>query len=168
MNTTITCADGSCLAPRTPFYHTDRVDLLPGLSDHALALAAPLVAYWALSLLFHLFDVSGWRWLDRYRIHESAEVKSRNLVGRGEVLRAVVFQQVVQTVLGWWWIEERPHLLAVEHAHRAAALAPTVHTWVCRLLGERAGKSVLANQEGDLVYFMYWWGIPIAQFLFAM
>ena len=46
-------------------------------------------------------------WLDtkdlfpQYRLHTPAEVSSRNKVSRWEVVRDVVIQQVVQTVVGW-------------------------------------------------------------------
>lgn len=176
MNSTMTpmgaCAGPSCFnstsAVRTPFYHTDRAEYVPGISDHTMTAVGPLVAYWALSLLFHALDVSGWRWLDKYRLHESAEVRARNLVGRAAVVRAVVFQQVLQTILALWWVEPQPHVSSAEHALRAAALAPAVRTWVCRLVGEHAGKNILAHQEHDLVYFVYWWAIPVLQTFFAM
>jgi sphinganine C4-monooxygenase len=169
MNTTA-CANGSCasLPATTPFYYADRPDLLPWFSDHVLSLAAPVFAYWSLSLAFHALDVSGWRWLEKYRIHESTETRSRNLVDRRTVIWAVVFQQVIQTAMGWWWIEEQEHVSIPMHLQRMAALTPVVEKWVYRVLGNSAGRSLLSNQRGDLVYFVYWWGIPIAQFFFAM
>ncbi|KAI0636126.1 hypothetical protein C8Q77DRAFT_620869 [Trametes polyzona] len=62
------------LSTHRPYYYTPRSAIVDRLPDHYLALAVPVVAYWALGLVFHLLDISGWKWLDRYRIHDSAEV----------------------------------------------------------------------------------------------
>lgn len=72
--------------------------LVPGIEDAYLALAAPLVAYWAMSALFHLFDV--FDIFPQYRLHTPAEVLKRNRVGRWECLRDVLVQQALQTLAG--------------------------------------------------------------------
>ena len=53
-----------------PFYHTDRQTILPNVSDDALSVIAPVIAYWVYSLLFHILDCSEWSLLDKFRIHE--------------------------------------------------------------------------------------------------
>ncbi|KAH9981970.1 fatty acid hydroxylase superfamily-domain-containing protein [Russula compacta] len=107
-----------------PIYYSPAPSLLSSLSDPLLAVLAPLPAYWLTSGLFHLLDLSDWRWLARYRIHDSAEVASRNRVSRLQVLRAVLLQQAIQTALGFVWVSEPPEL--TDHPPRcAASLAPS-------------------------------------------
>lgn len=170
MNTTL-CAsaaaagtDECLLTMRTPWYYTSAPSVLPGISDHALSVAAPVVAYWALSLIFHAFDVSGWAWLDKYRLHESAEVQARNRASRTDVLLAVLFQQAIQTALGWWWLDAQEPTTQLEHVERMRALAVTVRSVLSAVLGEKAAVA----REEDAVYFVYWWAIPVAQLFFAM
>jgi sphinganine C4-monooxygenase len=157
-------ADECLYSLRTPWYYTHGPSTFPGISDHALSVVAPVVAYWALSLFFHALDMSEWSWLDKYRLHESAEVAKRNRASRMDVLIAVVFQQVVQTALGWWWLAESELPTRLEHVERMRALAPTVRTLLAPIIGAKAA----AAREEDTVYFVYWWAIPVVQLLFAM
>ena len=72
--------------------------LIPGFPDSYLTLALPIIAYWAVSMLFHCIDE--WDLFPQYRLHTPAEVLKRNHVSRWDVFRDVVIQQVVQTVFG--------------------------------------------------------------------
>ncbi|KAI9705185.1 MAG: hypothetical protein M1820_005332 [Bogoriella megaspora] len=72
--------------------------LLSYIPDSYLALALPVIAYWAVSLVFHLIDV--YDLFPSYRLHTPAEVLKRNHVSRWEVFRDVIIQQVVQTAVG--------------------------------------------------------------------
>lgn len=74
-------------------------NLLPNLSDGILALVAPVVAYWSFSMLFHIIDT--FHLAEKYRIHPSEEVAARNKAGRVEVLCEVIFQHIVQSVVGF-------------------------------------------------------------------
>ncbi|QLG70485.1 hypothetical protein HG535_0A04250 [Zygotorulaspora mrakii] len=76
-----------------------KADILSFIPDNVLTLALPVVAYWALSLIFHSIDVL--HLAEKYRIHPSAEVAARNRVGRIEVLCEVLFQHIVQSVVGF-------------------------------------------------------------------
>ncbi|KAI9372601.1 fatty acid hydroxylase superfamily-domain-containing protein [Aspergillus egyptiacus] len=78
------------LAPRPP--------LIDGISDNILALIAPIVAYWTVSMFFHFIDV--YDLFSQYRLHTPAELLTRNRVSRWDVIRDVVLQHVVQTVAG--------------------------------------------------------------------
>lgn len=72
--------------------------LIPWISDAYLSLALPVIAYWAMSMLFHVIDE-----LDlfpQYRLHTPAEVLKRNHVSRWDVFRDVIIQQGIQTVVG--------------------------------------------------------------------
>lgn len=146
-----------------PFYYSYNHTLVKGISDHHLALVAPIAAYWSLSLIFHFLDTRDWKSLEKYRIHDSAEVASRNLVTRSQVVWAVIFQQIVQTFLGYFWLSDQPTETA-SHGEQMERIARILLPIVQRIAGGRIGPTVLSN----LVYYVYWWAIPALQFLFAM
>ncbi|RCK55167.1 Sphingolipid C4-hydroxylase SUR2 [Candida viswanathii] len=77
---------------------TKQADLIEGIPDGILALIAPIVAYWGYSMFFHIIDV--YELAEKYRIHPSEEEQSRNKVTLHEVIRDVLFQHVIQTVVG--------------------------------------------------------------------
>ena len=84
--------------PSLPSYTpTPLPPLLPPISDKALNLILPVLAYWAFSLLFHWIDIKDY--FPQYRLHTPAEVAKRNRASRWEVVRDVIIQQVVQTVV---------------------------------------------------------------------
>ncbi|KAI6044233.1 fatty acid hydroxylase superfamily-domain-containing protein [Pisolithus marmoratus] len=158
-----------CLpTPRIPFYFAMRQDLFDSVSDTALALAAPVIAYWALSLFFHCLDVSGWKWLDKYRIHQSEEVTSRNRATRTEVLWAVIVQHTIQTALGYVWFAEVPRVsLSACHSQMEAVAKTLVR--VSRLfLGSYTADAFLQYRGADITHWLYWWVIPAVQFLLAL
>ena len=72
--------------------------LIPGLPDQYLTLILPVIAYWAVSLFFHLLDV--YDFFPQYRLHTPAEVLKRNRATRWDVFRDVIIQQLVQTAFG--------------------------------------------------------------------
>ncbi|GAV56170.1 hypothetical protein ZYGR_0BA00760 [Zygosaccharomyces rouxii] len=75
-----------------------RPNIFSSVSDGILALAAPVICYWTYSMMFHIIDV--FELAERYRIHDTEEVKSRNRAGRVEVFCEVIFQHIVQTTAG--------------------------------------------------------------------
>lgn len=88
----------STLPPLPSYTLEPLAPLVPGIPDKYLTLVLPIIAYWAVSLIFHWIDE-----LDlfpQYRLHTPAEVLKRNHVSRWEVFRDVVLQQVVQTIFG--------------------------------------------------------------------
>ena len=146
-----------------PIYHIPKPQLIDGIPDHILTLAAPVIGYWTLSLFFHFLDISEWKFLDKYRIHDSAEVSSKNLVTKSQVVWAVIFQQVVQTVLGLLVLsEDSAHL--VDHQRNLCRIAVYVGPVLTKLLGNKLDARVL----GQVSDFIYWWGIPSLQFFGAM
>jgi len=151
-----------------PLYYSPKPILVSWLPDHYLALAAPVIAYWVSSLMFHSLDISGWKWLDKYRIHESAEVKSRNLVSRSQVIQAVLLQQVVQTILGFFWMEETVSGADVDHIGAMLRMGPALVHVLKWTLGEKTGGRLLDTDGARLLYAVYWWAIPIAKFIFGM
>nr|POE86554.1 sphingolipid c4-hydroxylase sur2 [Quercus suber] len=72
--------------------------LIPGISDAYTTMALPIIAYWTVSMIFHIIDE--WDLFPQYRLHTPAEVLKRNHVSRWDVFRDVVIQQVVQTIFG--------------------------------------------------------------------
>ena len=87
--------------PPLPSYTLKPVPrLVPWLSDFHLSLVLPVLAYWLMSLIFHL--ISTYNLFSKYRLHTPEEFKTRNRVTVGEVLRSVILQQVIQTALGLW------------------------------------------------------------------
>lgn len=158
----------SYLSSNTPFYYTPRADIFSFITDHYLSLAAPFVAYWVLSLLFHVLDVSEWKWIEPFRLHESAEVKTRNLVSRPEVVKAVIFQQAIQTVVGLWWISDNETSVGIDHVKAMTDLLPTFTKLFRGVLGESAAKQIVEDHGHALLYAAYWWVGPVARFLFGM
>lgn len=103
MNMTYTAATTISMAnstlPSLPEYTLQpQASLISWLPDKYLTLVLPIIAYWAVSLIFHWIDE-----LDlfpQYRLHTPAEVLKRNHVSRWEVFRDVLIQQVIQTIFG--------------------------------------------------------------------
>lgn len=172
MNTTaaalLTAQQRHFLSTNAPFYYTSRMNIFPSFPDYYLSLAAPVIAYWACSCFFHVLDISDWRWLDKYRIHESSEVKSRNLVTRGQVIKAVIFQQVIQTLLGLWWMEGAVAGAAVDHVGHMANMLPVLSSIMKGTLGQAFVKQVLDGYTAELLYTMYWWVLPVGRFFLGM
>ncbi|GKZ35574.1 hypothetical protein AbraIFM66950_006273 [Aspergillus brasiliensis] len=86
------------LPPLPAYTLTPRPPVLAPIPDNILALILPIVAYWALSMVYHFIDVNDY--FPQYRLHTPAEVLKRNRVTRWEVVRDVLLQQVVQTLAG--------------------------------------------------------------------
>ncbi|KAL9079463.1 MAG: hypothetical protein Q9157_001672 [Trypethelium eluteriae] len=89
---------GNTLPPLPNYTLSPLPPLVSPIPDAYLALALPIIAYWALSLFFHLIDL--YDLFPAYRLHTPAEVLKRNHVSRWEVFRDVVLQQVIQTAVG--------------------------------------------------------------------
>jgi sphinganine C4-monooxygenase len=152
-----------------PFYHSHEPSLLPWLSDKDLSLAAPIAAYWVLSLFFHSLDVWGenWAWLRPYRIHESAEVKSRNLVSKSSVVIAVIFQQAIQTILGALFLEDAAQ--TIDHRAGMRKWSSLLVQYTLFYMGDPPRAQQFLQTWGPLViHFVYWWFIPALQLLWAL
>lgn len=149
-----------------PLYHFAREHVFPPIPDVCVSIAAPFVAYWVLSSIFHLVDISHLSFFEQYRIHESEEAKSRNLVSVGQVVRAVLFQQLVQTVLGLLWLKEDDKEIGPFRDHQADLAR--YFFWL-KWAAKQVGVSDVTFQRwgGEATSWLYWWGIPVAQFFFA-
>ena len=145
-----------------PFYYSPAPSLLPSLSDSLLTVLAPVPAYWLTAGFFQILDLSNAPWLLRHRIHDSAEVASRNRATRAEVFRAIVVQQILQTALAIVWVSEPPagadHAVAMRSIARSiVALSP---------VGALDGAAAMV--VAPLAYLLYWWAIPAVRLLVAM
>ena len=165
-NSLVHDSDPLCFARISfPFYHSQKPHLIDGVPDHILALAAPVAAYWCFSLYFHALDISGWKWLEKYRIHESEEIQARNLVTRSEVVWAVILQQVMQIALNLMIIslsDESTHV--VNHTQELRRLASFIDSLAFTTFGARLTPHTLL----DATNLLYWWGVPILRLLAAM
>lgn len=89
-----------------------------------------------------------------------------------EVFWSVIFQQVVQTIFGLLYLEDDATIIKKElhrdHMAEMASLAPKIANLVLLVLGRKTGEGVLRSNGEALVRWMYWWGIPAAQILFAL
>lgn len=169
MNATDAFYDALVPSPLTfPWYHTSNPDILDGISDKHLSLAAPIIAYWILSLFFHALDLIEPAFLEKYRLHDSEEVKSRNLVSRSDVVWAVFLQQIIQTVLGLIFIDEHGSELSYDHRAGMRYWVPWVVDAVHLVCGPASGEKVLAAYGQEFVHMTYWWAVPAAQFICAL
>ena len=128
-------ATASDLPPLPSYTIQPLPSLLSWICDANLALALPIIAYWAVSMIFHVIDEMDW--FPQYRLHTPAEVLKRNHVSRWDVFRDVVLQQVIQTIVGFAlaYIDPEPSFGKEEH---------DVAVWAQRLrLAQRAIPSVL-------------------------
>lgn len=149
-----------------PVYHVHRADLVPGMTDKVLSLVAPLVVYWAFSLFFHLLDSLNWDALERHRIHEPEEVKTKNRVTPGEVVVAVLLQQVIQTVVGFVWLVSDEEVS--DPAGDLNAWGRTVAKVVIGAAGTRTGGEWMAKHGQRATELVYWWALPTVQMAFAL
>jgi sphinganine C4-monooxygenase len=147
-------------------------ELITGISDAHLALIIPIVAYWTVSLLYHIIDT--YDILPQYRSHLSAEVAKRNRVGRWECLRDVVGQQILQTAAGLLYIRFSPTeqtitptaessvktlTLGVEHVQHA--ISPLLASLGLSSLQLAGWKTRLASMIYYILYPALQFGIAI-------
>lgn len=90
--------DDGTLPPLPEYQLSILPPLVSPIPDKILILLLPIAAYWALSMFFHWIDTKDL--LPQYRLHTPVEVLKRNKVSRWEVVRDVLIQQAVQTVMG--------------------------------------------------------------------
>jgi sphinganine C4-monooxygenase len=159
--------------PHYPFYHPTGASILPFMTDKVTSLLVPIVAYWVFSLIWHAIDCAELPFFEKYRIHESEEVLARNRATVGEVIKAVVIQQVVQTALGMVWLESEEEILKREvwrdHTSDMKGLAGVLGSGLQVLLGEKTALAAARLLGGEKITgWVYWWGVPLLQMGFAL
>lgn len=161
------------LAPETPaypFYRLTRDSLWPAMSDKYLSLAAPVLVYWAYSMVYELVDRLQWPFFEQYRIHEPEEVKARNKVSKRQVVKMVAFQQLVQTILGIIVLESEDVIhaqITMDHTAGVATAGAYLTRVLARLLGTERASTVVHAHGTTAAWWLYWWIIPTAQFWWA-
>lgn len=157
----------SYLSVVRPWYYDPNPRLWSGMSDFWFSIVGPVVAYWLLSGLFEILDRGDWEWLQKYKIHESGEVTSRNKVTKRQVISAVILQQIFQVALAYLWMDPTVKTGGPisTHVPRMEAIAPIVLRSLEALFGHRLAALLWRHKAQDLVYYVYWWAIPFAQVL---
>lgn len=152
-----------------PIYHIERETLLPGIcSDVVLALLAPVFIYWAVAGVFHLIDYLELPYFEKHRIHESKEITSRNKVTISDVVKAVIIQQSIQTILGLSVLDEEVHTTGAVHAANLDRYSKWLAWTILSVFGSRSGQRIMLHYGPRLTLFTYWWFIPALQFLWGL
>ena len=181
------------LPPLPEYTLTLRPSIIPGVSDVVLQLVAPIIAYWVVSLFFHILDT--YDVFPQHRLHTPAEILKRNRATRYEVFRDVILQQIIQTVFGlvmahfdppemigkeeydvavWAWrLRKLQHyvpnlLLLLGIQHKSSLQWSITHrSSYPSLAGVVAGGMYstpdFATWELNAAKFIYWVGVPILQ-----
>lgn len=195
-NTTFSLPIAATDFPPLPSYTlTERPSMIPGVPDVLTQLASPVIAYWIVSMFFHLLDV--YDLFPQYRLHTPAEILKRNHVSRFEVFRDVVVQQVVQTLFGlaiayfdppemigrqdydiavWAQrLRQIQHYLptvlgvfGVDSLKLAFKLRKSSPILASAIAGGVYPTQGFASWEMTLAKSIYWVGIPALQFTFAI
>jgi sphinganine C4-monooxygenase len=147
--------------PATPLQYTP---ILSFMSDKQLALFVPFVVYWIYSGFYHLISIYEVSFFEKYRIHSLIEVETRNKVSMGEVVRAVLLQQFLQTLFGLLLVvvDDDDVLLddEIEMLGYQQTLEATAKIFGLWNLFEPYQKIIIETS--------YWYLIPLSRFLFAM
>ena len=109
--------------------------VLPFIEDTNLALIAPLIVYWAMSLFFHILDQTDF--LASRRIHTPLELRSRNKVTLSKVIRDVIVQQLVQTAFGLFL-----QRFDAEVYHDPQITINKVHAFIPFTISEKAARGI--------------------------
>lgn len=159
----------------TPFYFSPRPSVVPGVSDKYLSLFLPFVIYWAASLFYHALDVLQLPFTEKYRLHEPEEISKRNRVSMARVIWMVLLQQLIQTALGLLVLEDDAVVLKqtfADHQGRIVSLAHAMRSYSATVVGldwqPTVTRILFGSQDtNQAAWWLYWWGIPIAQLWFA-
>ncbi|KAI9811540.1 MAG: hypothetical protein M1826_003143 [Phylliscum demangeonii] len=119
------------LPPLPPYTMKERPALVAPIPDKVLILLLPIAAYWLFSLFFHYIDVNDY-W-PQYRLHTPEEILKRNRVSRRDVVRDVVFQQVIQTIVGYLLGMTEPEDTCGDESFQVAVWAQRVR-WAQRAI----------------------------------
>jgi sphinganine C4-monooxygenase len=124
--------------PPLPAYEIRQMpDLLPFISDFWLSLVSTHIAYWVVSMIFHVIDV--YDLFPQYRLHTPEEISQRNLASRYEVARDVVIEQIIQMGMSAF-------LSATDPVQTTGMEDYDVAVWATRIrLAQRALPTVLGT-----------------------
>jgi sphinganine C4-monooxygenase len=154
-----------------PFYHKNTLSLIPSIPDKYLSLLLPIILYWLVSLWFHFLDTARFPFFEKYRLHEPEEISKRNRVSAKRVVAMVLVQQVVQTFVGLIALDgEEVSRLQVfaDHESNVSAIGAKVAKLVTGIAGLSNGVKILNFMGANFANWVYWWGLPSLQFLWAL
>ncbi|RDI83197.1 hypothetical protein Vi05172_g6922 [Venturia inaequalis] len=132
-----TSASSFALPPLPEYQLKPLPDLISWCPDYALTLALPILAYWIVSLFFHLIDT--YDLFPQYRLHTPAELVTRNHASRVDVFRDVVLQQIIQTIFGLALTVFDPEPTFGKESYDVAVWAQRIR------IAERAVPAILAG-----------------------
>ncbi|KAI8583010.1 hypothetical protein K450DRAFT_225902 [Umbelopsis ramanniana AG] len=140
--------------------------LIPYMSDEALAVVMPVFAYWVYSIAFHFIMKAEIPFFEKYRIHTLEEMETKNKVSLYEVLRMVLVQQTLQTILGIMVLpSEEP--TAFNHQFMLKMYEENLHRYLAPMLA--LDQSYITDEVVHwLAYAAYWIVVPASQFFVAM
>ncbi|SLM41344.1 sphinganine hydroxylase [Lasallia pustulata] len=130
--------------PPLPLYHlTPLPPLVSHIPDKFLTCLLPIGAYWVVSMFFHWIDTKDY--FPQYRLHTPAEVLKRNRVSQSQVVRDVLVQQVLQTIMATLLGMTEPEDFTGKQEYdvsvwaRRVRLAQRALPWLLSLVGVDAG-----------------------------
>ncbi|KAI9695783.1 MAG: Sphingolipid C4-hydroxylase sur2 [Candelina mexicana] len=153
--------------------------LVAPLPDKYTLLLLPVVAYWTLSLTFHFCDTNNI--LSKYKLHTPAEFLRRNRVSVHDVVKEVLTQHVMQTILGGIIAYFEPDEMAGCEDRDIAAWALSISSVLknlAPLLAATATTVIPATKFSSLnvsattfdvllAKSLYWFLIPAFQYVLA-
>ncbi|CAG8616289.1 7313_t:CDS:2 [Ambispora leptoticha] len=158
MNSTNIPVGGS----QTPILHP--TPIIPFISDKQLSLLLPLVIYWVYSGFFHLISVYKVSYFEKYRIHYAYEAETKNKVSMSEVIKGVLIQQFLQTLLGLLVVVAEDEDVLVDDAYELKIYHQNFNT----LASQFGLNRQLAPFQHMIVSSAYWYIIPTMKFAIAM
>lgn len=138
--------------------------IVPFMSDKHLSLLLPIITYWLYSGLYHLISIYEVSFFKKYRIRNSIEVEKMNKVSMGEVIKSVILQQVMQTVLGLIVITTEGEDLILDDMIEMKRISQALKTFSAKY---NAWQIIEPYQE-VITESIYWYIIPAAKFILAM
>jgi sphinganine C4-monooxygenase len=138
----------STLPPLPEYTLTPQAPLLSFIPDKYLSVVLPVIAYWAFSMAWHYIDTHDY--LAKYRLHTPAEVLKRNHVPLYEVIRDVLIQHFIQTIMGCVLGFTEPDDFVGKDDYNVAVWAQRIRVaqqalpWILSIAG--VNSSVLSNK----------------------
>lgn len=161
---------------------TNLSPLIPGTPDKYTILILPVIAYWTFSLAFHFCDE--YDLLSKYKLHTPAEFLKRNRVSVRDVVKEVMIQHVMQTVLGGLIAFHEPDELTGCEDQSIAAWSLYIQAclnWISPLVSitgfDSSGTADFLQAPGSgnfsiaavaLAKTLYWLLIPMLQYALAV
>ncbi|KAM3583076.1 Sphingolipid C4-hydroxylase sur2 [Umbelopsis sp. WA50703] len=140
--------------------------LIPCISDEALAVVMPVAAYWIYSVAFHFIMKTEIPFFEKYRIHTLEEMETKNKVSLYEVLRMVLVQQVLQTILGIMVLPSEQPVL--NHQIAQQIYANRIQHWLQVIFASKATVFTGPETIQWIAYLSYWVIVPACQLSMAM